>query len=77
LALLAALFLPVATGIPALDFILFIIKTLAALFVLIVARAATARLRINQIVAFCWRYLTPVAFAQIVLNLILRSVLPL
>ena len=49
-------------------------KTAAVLFVLCLARAVTARLRINQIVSFCWRYLAPVALFQVVLNLVLREV---
>lgn len=75
LSLFAAVFLPFMTGNAPADFALYLVKTLAAMFILIVARAATARLRINQIVSFCWKYLTPVAFFQILLNLILRGVL--
>lgn len=77
LSLLASLFIPFTTGILALDLALYFLKTLAALVLLSVLRGITARLRINQIVSFCWQYLTPVAFAQIILNLIIRSVLAL
>ena len=47
----------------------------AMLFLLTLLRATTARLRINQIVTVCWKYLTPLALVQIVLNLILRGAL--
>lgn len=75
LSLFAAIFLPFSTGIGAVDFLLYLVKTLAVLFLLTLLRASTARLRINQIVSFCWRYLTPVALFQIILNLALRGVL--
>jgi len=77
LSLFSAVFLPFSFGNPPTDFVLYLVKTLAALFVLILMRAATARLRINQIVTFCWTYLTPVALIQIVVNLLLRGVLSL
>lgn len=77
LSLLAALFLPITTGIVGVDLALYFVKTLLGLGLLSIMRGVTARLRINQIVSFCWRYLTPVAFAQIVLNLIIRSVFAL
>jgi len=75
LSLFAAMFLPFSTGIAAVDFLLYLLKVLAALFLLTLLRATTARLRINQIVTFCWKYLTPLALVQIVLNLILRGAL--
>lgn len=73
-SLFAAMFLPFSTGIAWVDFLLYLVKTAAVLFVLCLARAVTARLRINQIVSFCWRYLAPVALFQVVLNLVLREV---
>lgn len=77
LSLLAALFMPWTSGVPAVDLALYFLKTLAGLALLSGLRAIAARLRINQIVSFCWRALTPIAFAQIILNLILRSVFSL
>jgi len=40
-----------------------ILKTLAIVFILAAMRAVTARIRIDQMVAFSWRYLAPAAFA--------------
>ena len=34
-----------------------------------------ARVRIDQMTTLCWRYLTPLALFQIVLNLLLKGVL--
>ena len=74
ISLFAAMFLPFSTGTAWADFVLYFDKTLAVLFVLCLARAATARLRINQIVSFCWKYLAPAAMLQVILNLVLREV---
>jgi NADH-quinone oxidoreductase subunit H len=74
-SLISAIFLPFLTGIVILDLILYFIKTIAVLLVLTLMRSATARLRVDQMVNFCWRYLTPAAVAQIILDLIVRGVL--
>ena len=72
-SIITAIFLPFMTGIIVVDFLLYIVKTLALLFFLIVLRAAMARLRTDQMVVFCWRWLTPIAVAQIILNLVIRG----
>lgn len=72
LSLFAAIFLPFVTGTVWADILLYLAKTGLALALLCVARAVTARLRINQIVAFCWRALLPLSMSQVVLNLVLR-----
>lgn len=69
----AAIFLPFITGTDWVDFILYIVKTLAVLTALCLARAATARLRTNQIVSFCYRVLLPVGILQLVINLVVRG----
>lgn len=74
-SIIAAVFLPFMTGIALVDFLLYIVKTLAVLLFLIVLRAAMARLRTDQMVSFCWRWLTPIAVAQIILNIVIRGVL--
>jgi len=72
-SLISAIFLPFLTGIVILDFVLYFAKTIAVLLFLTLMRSATARLRVDQMVNFCWRYLTPAAVAQMILNLILRG----
>lgn len=74
-SLISAIFLPFMTHIAIVDFLLYIIKTLAVLVFLAVMRSAMARLRTDQMVRFCWMYLTPVAVFQVILNLIIRSVI--
>ncbi|MGQ9781620.1 MAG: complex I subunit 1/NuoH family protein [Nitrososphaeria archaeon] len=45
----------------------FVIKSLFVLIILTVVRALFARLRIDQVVGFSWRYLLPLAILQFVL----------
>jgi NADH-quinone oxidoreductase subunit H len=76
-SLISAIFLPFMTGIAILDFVLYLVKTIAVLLFLALMRSAMARLRVDQMVSFCWKYLTPVAVAQVILNLVIRSGLAL
>ena len=48
-------------------FIIVLISLLRSLF---------ARLRLDQMINFCWKWLAPIALAQVVINLILKGVLP-
>ncbi len=77
ISMLSAVFIPFMTGICWLDFILYIVKTLAVLFILTLMRAVTARLKIDQIVSFCWKILAPIGLLQILLNIIIRGVIAL
>jgi NADH-quinone oxidoreductase subunit H len=74
-SLLSAIFMPFMTNIPMIDIVLYFIKTIAVLMFLAIMRAVMARLRMDQMVRFCWKYLTPTAVLQIILNLVIRSVL--
>jgi NADH-quinone oxidoreductase subunit H len=76
-SLVSAIFLPFMTGIAILDFVLYFVKTIAVLLFLVLLRSAMARLRVDQMVSFCWKYLTPFAVAQVILNLVIRSGLAL
>jgi NADH-quinone oxidoreductase subunit H len=73
-SLIAAIFLPFFTGIAVVDFILYLVKTFALLFILVLLRTVMARMRIEQMVMFCWKYLTPAALLQAVINLLMRGV---
>ena len=35
-------------------------------------RTVLARLRIDQMVNFCWKYIAPLAFLQVLINLIVK-----
>ncbi len=76
-SLLAAVFLPFGLGLPAwLAFILYLVKVVAILFALAVLRTVFARLRIDQIVDFCWRWVAPIAFFQVIIDLVAKEFLP-
>ena len=73
-ALLNAVFLGGAWGLcGAAGLALFLIKTLLITFLLALLKVLMARIRIEQMVAFCWRVLTPAAMLQILIDLYLKS----
>jgi len=73
-SLLAAVFLPLGLGLnPYAGFLLYLVKVLFVVVLLTVMRTVVARLRIDQMVAFCWRWLVPMALAQIVIVLIVKG----
>jgi NADH-quinone oxidoreductase subunit H len=75
-ALLAAVFLPFGLGIhPLVGFVLFIAKVLFIIALLALLRTVFARLRLEQMVAFCWKYLAPAALIQLCISLIIKGVL--
>jgi len=75
-ALLAAVFFPfgLAFG-PQIGFMVFILKVLAIVALLSLLRTIVARLRIDQMIDFCWKYLVPLSFFQLLLNLIVKGIL--
>jgi NADH-quinone oxidoreductase subunit H len=76
-SLVAAVFLPFGLGLPAwLGFLVYLARLGAILFALAVLRTIFARLRIDQIVDFCWRWVAPVAFIQVIIDLVAKEFLP-
>jgi len=74
-SLLAAVFLPFGLGLgPVFGFILFIVKVLLIVSIISLFRTVLARLRIDQMIDFCWKIMAPIAFAQILLNLVIKGV---
>ncbi|HOW17273.1 MAG TPA: NADH-quinone oxidoreductase subunit H [bacterium] len=74
-SLIAAVFLPFGLTLdPVYGFMLYIVKVFFVIFFLSVGRTVFARLRIDQMVSVCWKYFAPIAFAQIVLILIVKGV---
>jgi NADH-quinone oxidoreductase subunit H len=59
-----------------LAFILFLVKTLFVISLLSLGRALMGRLRIDQTVAFSWKWLAPLGLLQILITIILRSLIP-
>jgi NADH-quinone oxidoreductase subunit H len=73
-SLLAAVFLPFGLGLhPTLGFILYLIKIFFIIGLLALFRTVFARLRIDQMIEFCWKYVAPIAFLQVLINLILKG----
>lgn len=72
-SIVSAVFLPFFAENALLGFVLYIAKTLFIVFLLAAFRSVMARLRIEQMVRFCWMYLTPLALGQLVLDLIARG----
>jgi NADH-quinone oxidoreductase subunit H len=76
-SLVAAVFLPFGLGLPPwLGFIVYLAKLLGILFLLALLRTVFARLRMDQIISFNWRWLAPIAFLQVVIDLVVKEFLP-
>ena len=76
-ALLVAVFFPLGLALsPVIGFIVFIAEVFGVIALLSLLRTIVARLRIDQMIDFCWKCLVPFALFQLLLNLILKGVLP-
>lgn len=75
-SLLAAVFLPFGLTLNAIPgFLLYIIKVIFIIALLSLARTVFARLRIDQMMRLCWKYVAPLAFIQLLLDLIAKGIL--
>ncbi|MDD5482406.1 MAG: NADH-quinone oxidoreductase subunit H [Kiritimatiellae bacterium] len=75
-SLLAAVFLPFGFNLPGWGgFIVYVLKLLAVVGLLTLLRTLFARLRLEQMVDFCWKYLAPAALLQLVISLSCKAVL--
>lgn len=75
-AMIAAVVMPFGLHLPmAIGFPLFLLKVLSVIFVLSLLRSVFARLRIDQMVNFCWEYLAPSAFAYLLLCIVLKGLM--
>jgi NADH-quinone oxidoreductase subunit H len=73
-SLLAVVFLPYGLNLgPIVGFVLYLLKVLLVVALLSLSRTLFARLRIDQMIDFCWKYVAPVAFAQLLADLILKG----
>lgn len=74
--LVSVIFLGGSFGLhPVLGFLLFLIKTLLVVVFLALFKAVTARIRIEQLMRFCWRYLAPLALLQLLINILVKACL--
>lgn len=75
-ALLAAVFLPWGMSLPpALVLLLLAAKVFVVVFLLAFARTIFARMRLEQMVLFCWRWVAPAGLLQLLLNVVLNGAL--
>ena len=73
-SLLAVVFLPFGlTFGPLLGFAVFLLKVLFIVSLCALLRTIVARLRIDQMISFCWRYLVPLALLQLMGNLVIKG----
>ncbi len=74
--LIAAVFLPFGLDLPVpVGFVLYVVKVLAIVGVLSVLRTVFARLRIDQMINFCWTVIAPIAFVQVLIDLVAKGLL--
>jgi NADH-quinone oxidoreductase subunit H len=50
----------------------FLVKTMAIVFLLTLTRVLMARIRIDQMVKFCWQFLAPLSLLQILLDIFIK-----
>jgi NADH-quinone oxidoreductase subunit H len=74
-SIVSAVFLPFFVSNPILGMLLYVVKTLCIVFLLSAFRSVVARLRIEQMVKFCWMYLTPLALAQLLIDVIVKGLI--
>lgn len=73
-ALINAIFLGGSFGLTGISgFILFVVKTEILVFALALIKSLLARVRIEQMLNFCWQILAPLAILQILINILVRT----
>jgi len=76
-SLLAAVFLPFGLNLhPAAIFLLYLIQVFLIIAAISFLRSLFARLRLDQMINLCWKYFAPLAFLQVLINLVLKGMLP-
>lgn len=74
-SLIACVFLPFGLSYsPAAVFGIYLLKVIFIILLLSLLRTIFARLRLDQMIEFCWKYLVPVGLLQLLLNLIIKGV---
>jgi len=75
-SLLAAVFLPFGLGLgPVLGFAVYLLKVLFVVALLALCRTVFARMRIDQMINFCWKYMVPLMLVQLLINLLIKGFL--
>jgi NADH-quinone oxidoreductase subunit H len=75
-SLLAAVFMPWGMTLhPVAVLALHAVKVFFIVFLISLTRTVCARMRIEQMVQFCWKWVAPAALVQLVINVVLNGVL--
>jgi NADH-quinone oxidoreductase subunit H len=75
-SLLAAVFLPFGLELPpAAGFVLYLVKVAFVVGLVSLMRTVAARLRIDQMIEFCWKYLVPLGMAQLIINFLIKGII--
>ena len=75
-SLLSAVFLPFGQdAAPLYGFLFYLVKVFSIVFLLSLFRTIFARLRIDQMVNFCWKYVAPLSFLQLFINMIIGGMI--
>lgn len=75
-SLVSAVFLPFGLDIPFIyAFPLYIAKVFFIISILALSRTIFARFRMDQMVEFCWKFVSPLAFLQMLICLVLKGVI--
>jgi NADH-quinone oxidoreductase subunit H len=72
--LLAAVFLPFGMRFSeSFRFVIYVTEVLCIVGLISLLRTVFARLRIDQMIKFCWKYMVPLAFVQLCLSLVIKG----
>jgi NADH-quinone oxidoreductase subunit H len=77
-SLVAAVFLPfgMTEAVPlGLGVVIYVVKVLIVVALISLLRTLFARLRIDQMVDFCWKWMAPAALVQLLINLLVKGCL--
>jgi len=73
-SLLSSIFLPFGLTLPFyLSFPIYLLKVFGIIALIALFRTVFARMRIDQMIDFCWKFVAPVAFLQVLINLVLKG----
>lgn len=76
-SLLAAVFFPFGLNLQTpILFVIYLAEVFLIIAVIAFLRSSFARLRLDQMINLCWRCFAPLAFLQVLINLVLKGILP-
>jgi len=74
-SLLAAVFLPFGLNYPpVISFMLFLLKVFSLVVLCALFHALFARIRIDQMIGLCWKYMVPLSILQTLISLVMKGV---